>query len=203
MCWTVTRTYTLTTRVGWPQHNDAYLIFNRKNRTLDFLVWVFKKWWFLQISNKTKTRLPIKRFPKIYNCSYRKWYFPSFSWIILIEISFSFEISVPQNCTLTFEYHSEFSKKFEINFLLFLGALEKWFMKKKLKQKISWHCPFNVCLYVRKMEHRWLHVCARPFPELWGLRDARPLLHLSWGHQGWYMCLYLDFKSNTIPWDLS
>jgi hypothetical protein len=145
---------------------------------------------------KTKTRLLIKRVPKIYNCSYRKWYFPLLSWSILTEVSFSFEISVPRKCTLI-RILPRIFEKIEINLILYLGAWGRWFMEKKLNQKISWRCLFNVSLYVRKMEHRWLHVCARPFPELWGLRDARPLLHHPRGHQGWYMCLYLDFLKAT------
>ncbi len=47
-------------------------------------------------------------------------------------------------CTLTCEYLRKFSKKFEMTLLLFSGAWGKVIHEKHLKQKISWHCPFNV-----------------------------------------------------------
>ncbi len=47
-------------------------------------------------------------------------------------------------CTLTCEYLREFSKKFEMNLMLFSGAWGKVIHEKNRKQKISWHCPFNL-----------------------------------------------------------
>ncbi len=46
--------------------------------------------------------------------------------------------------TLTCEYLLEFSKKFEMILMLLSGAWGKVINEKNLKQKISWHCPFNV-----------------------------------------------------------
>ncbi len=46
-------------------------------------------------------------------------------------------------CTLTCEYFREFPKKFEMTLMLFSGAWGKVIHEKNLKQKISWHCPFN------------------------------------------------------------
>ncbi len=46
-------------------------------------------------------------------------------------------------CTLTWEYLREFSKKFEMIQMLLSGAWGKVIHEKNLKQKISWHCPFN------------------------------------------------------------
>ncbi len=46
-------------------------------------------------------------------------------------------------CTLTCEYLREFSKKFEMILRLISGAWGKVIHEKNLKQKISWHCPFN------------------------------------------------------------
>ncbi len=46
-------------------------------------------------------------------------------------------------CILTCEYLRKFSKKFEMTLLLFSGAWGKVIHEKNLKQKISWHCPFN------------------------------------------------------------
>ncbi len=48
-----------------------------------------------------------------------------------------------RRCTLTCEYLREFSKKFEMTLMLFLGAWGKVIHEKNLKQKISWHCPFK------------------------------------------------------------
>ncbi len=45
--------------------------------------------------------------------------------------------------TLTCEYICEFSKKFEMILMLLSGAWGKVIHEKNLKQKISWHCPFN------------------------------------------------------------
>ncbi len=49
-------------------------------------------------------------------------------------------------CTLTCEYLREFSKKFEMILMLLSGAWGKVIHEKNLKQKISWHCPFNKLL---------------------------------------------------------
>ncbi len=46
-------------------------------------------------------------------------------------------------CNLTCEYLCEFSKKFEMNLMLFPGAWGKVIHEKNLKQKISCHCPFK------------------------------------------------------------
>ncbi len=46
-------------------------------------------------------------------------------------------------CTLTCENPLEFSKKFEMNLMLFSWAWGKVIHEKILKQKISWHCPFK------------------------------------------------------------
>ncbi len=46
-------------------------------------------------------------------------------------------------CTLTWEYLREFLKKFEMILMLLSGAWGKVIHEKNLKQKISWHCPFN------------------------------------------------------------
>ncbi len=49
-----------------------------------------------------------------------------------------------QWCTLTCEYlRAEFLEKFETTLILFSGAWKKSIHGKNLKQKISWHCPFQ------------------------------------------------------------
>ncbi len=48
-----------------------------------------------------------------------------------------------QWCTLTGEYLREFSKKFEMTLMFFSRAWGRVIHEKKLKQKISWHCPFK------------------------------------------------------------
>ncbi len=47
-------------------------------------------------------------------------------------------------CTLTCEYLREFSKKFEMTLMLFSGAWGMVIHEKNLKQKILWHCLFNL-----------------------------------------------------------
>jgi hypothetical protein len=44
---------------------------------------------------------------------------------------------------LTCEYLREFSEKFEMILMLLSGAWGKVIHEKNLKQKISWHCPFE------------------------------------------------------------
>ncbi len=48
-------------------------------------------------------------------------------------------------CTLGCEYLREFSKKFETVLMGYSGAWGKQTHEKNQKQKISWHCLFNVC----------------------------------------------------------
>ncbi len=66
-----------------------------------------------------------------------------------------------QWCTLTCEYLREFSKKSEMILLLLSGAWGKVIHEKNLKQKISWHCPFNNRTWVArwiifmKAHHNW------------------------------------------------
>ncbi len=58
--------------------------------------------------------------------------------------------SICQRCrwhrwqTLSCEYLREFSKKFETVLTEYSGAGGKLIHEKNQKQKISWHCPFNV-----------------------------------------------------------
>ena len=53
-------------------------------------------------------------------------------------------------CTLTCDYLREFSKKFETILMQYSGAGGKLIHQKSQKQKISWHCPFNL--------HGWFSV---------------------------------------------
>ncbi len=46
--------------------------------------------------------------------------------------------------TLSCEYLREFSKKFETALMIYSGAWGKLIHEKNQKQKISWHCPFNL-----------------------------------------------------------
>ncbi len=50
-------------------------------------------------------------------------------------------------CTLTCKYLCEFSKKFEMFLMEYSGDWGKLIHEKNQKQKIPWHCPFNIyCL---------------------------------------------------------
>ncbi len=49
-----------------------------------------------------------------------------------------------QWCTLTCEYLCEFSKKLKTVLMGYSGAGGKLIHEKNQKQKISWHCPFNL-----------------------------------------------------------
>ncbi len=50
-------------------------------------------------------------------------------------------------CTLTCKYLHKFSKKFEMFLMEYSGDGGKLIHEKNQKQKISWHCPFNIhCL---------------------------------------------------------
>ncbi len=51
-------------------------------------------------------------------------------------------------CTFTCEYLREFSKKFEMVLMGYSGAGGKLIHEKNQKQKISWHCPFNMQLTI-------------------------------------------------------
>ncbi len=46
-------------------------------------------------------------------------------------------------CTWTSEYPREFLKKFEMTLMLFSEAWGRVIHEKNLKQKISWHCPYQ------------------------------------------------------------
>ncbi len=50
-------------------------------------------------------------------------------------------------CTLTCKYLREFWKNFEMALMLFSGAWRKMIHERKLKQKVSWHCPFKYNIY--------------------------------------------------------
>ncbi len=45
--------------------------------------------------------------------------------------------------TLSCEYLSEFSKKFETTLMVYSGAWGNLIHEKNQKSKISWHCPFK------------------------------------------------------------
>ncbi len=51
-------------------------------------------------------------------------------------------------CTLTCEYLREFSNKIVTVLMDYSGAGGKLIHQKNRKQKISWHCPFNVVIYL-------------------------------------------------------
>ncbi len=53
-------------------------------------------------------------------------------------------------CTLTCDYLREFSKKFETVLMQYSGAGGKLIHQKNQKQKISWHCPFNMWISLLK-----------------------------------------------------
>jgi len=65
-------------------------------------------------------------------------------------------------CTLTCEYLREFSKKIEMILMLFSGAWGKVIHEKNLKQKISWHCPFNRLIDFRPFQTEDDQWCAAP-----------------------------------------
>jgi hypothetical protein len=63
---------------------------------------------------------------------------------------------------LTCEYLREFSKKIEMILMLFSGAWGKVIHEKNLKQKISWHCPFNRLIDFRPFQTEDGQWCAAP-----------------------------------------
>ncbi len=167
------------------------LFLNRKNRTLDFLVWVLKKWWCL-----AKTLTLLQKY------SHRKWYFPSPSWSILTEISFSFEIIVSRKCTLTFEYLREFSKTSKLPWCFF-GAWGRLFMKKSWSKKSRDTVPLtSVCT-----SGKWNTDGCTYVPDLFLNFEAcvmHDLCYISPGATKVGMCVFIWlFKNNTIPWDLA
>ncbi len=97
---------------------------------------IFDFWFFSWISSPKPMSIPLVNNTsgtggKI--CRQSRWY----RWQICRRCRWNWW------CTLTCEYLREFPKKFEMTLMLFSGAWGKAIHEKNLKQKISWHCPFN------------------------------------------------------------